>query len=177
MAQSVPFHYRIGDYEQWEGDWELIDGIPVAMSPAPTIAHQLLATRILTELTNSLEECEPCLVVAEAEWRIGDDTVLRPDGAVICYPPGKYLDRPPALVLEVLSPSTLRIDREYKHERYAREGVPHYLIADPEEKRVEAFRLAGESYETVAETGSDTLAFDLGPCTARIDVARVMARL
>lgn len=177
MAQSVPVHYHISDYERWEGDWELIDGIPVAMSPPPTIHHQLLATRILTELTNSLEACDLCLVVAEAEWRIADDTVLRPDGVIICYAPGKYLDRPPALALEVLSPSTLRIDREYKHERYAREGVPHYLIADPDEKRVEAYRLAGESYEKVGETASDTLVFNLGSCTAQLDVARVMARL
>ena len=177
MAQSVPVHYRIADYERWEGDWELIDGIPVAMSPAPALVHQRLALLLAMELEESLEECGQCNVYPEAEWRIGDDTVLRPDGVVVCYPPGKYLDRPPALVLEVLSPSTLRIDREYKHERYAREGVGHYLIADPEKKRVEAFRLAGDTYERIAETGSDTLAFDLGPCTARIDVGRVMARL
>ena len=178
MAQStLPIHYHISDYEQWEGDWELIDGIPVAMSPAPVVAHQLVTTRVLTELTNSLEDCDACLAIAEAEWRVTDDTVFRPDGVVICYPPGRYLDRPPALVLEVLSPASARLDREYKPVRYAREGVRHYLLADPDRKQVTVFRLAGDHFEAVAETGQDTLDFDLGPCTARIDFTRVFARL
>ncbi len=178
MAQStLPIHYHINDYEQWEGDWELIDGIPVAMSPAPVVAHQLVTTRVLTELTNSLEDCDACLAIAEAEWRVADDTVFRPDGVVICYPPGRYLDCPPALVLEVLSPASARLDREYKPVRYAREGVRHYLLADPDRKQVTVFRLAGDHFEAVAETGQDTLDFDLGPCTARIDFTRVFARL
>ncbi len=178
MAQSpVPVHYRISDYELWQGDWELIDGLPVAMAPAPIIAHQLVTTRVMTELTNSLKDCEQCLAIIEAEWRLGDDTVFRPDGVVICYPPGPYLDRPPALILEVLSPATTRIDREYKHERYAREGAPHYLIADPAQKTAEIFHLAGERYQKRAETGDQTITFDLGPCHARIDFENVFARL
>jgi len=178
MAQSpVPVHYHISDYELWEGDWELIDGIPVAMTPAPIIAHQLVTTRVMTELTNALEDCEQCLAIAEAEWRLGNDTVFRPDGVVICYPPGHYLDRPPALILEVLSPATARLDREYKRERYAREGVPHYLIADPAQKTADIFRLAGEHYEKRAETGDKTVTFDLGPCRASIDFESVFARL
>ena len=178
MAQSpIPIHYQISDYEQWQGDWELIDGIPVAMTPAPVIAHQLIATRMLTELTNSLEPCETCLAIAEAEWRIGDDTVFRPDGVVICYPPGNYLDKPPVLILEVLSPSTARLDREYKKARYAQECVKHYLLADPATRRVEAFILGDGQYEKREETTSTTLEFDLGPCTARIDCERVFSRL
>ncbi|MEO1923214.1 MAG: Uma2 family endonuclease, partial [Nautiliaceae bacterium] len=27
--------YTVKDYEQWEGDWELIEGRPYAMAPAP----------------------------------------------------------------------------------------------------------------------------------------------
>ena len=30
----------VSDYEVWEGDWELIEGIPYAMSPVPTMKHQ-----------------------------------------------------------------------------------------------------------------------------------------
>jgi hypothetical protein len=28
-------HYTYADYVQWEGKWEVIDGVPHAMSPAP----------------------------------------------------------------------------------------------------------------------------------------------
>ncbi len=32
--------YTYTDYEQWEGDWELIYGFPYAMSPSPKRTHQ-----------------------------------------------------------------------------------------------------------------------------------------
>ncbi len=35
-------YYTYEDYCRWEGRWELIDGIPFAMSPAPTPRHQWL---------------------------------------------------------------------------------------------------------------------------------------
>lgn len=39
-------HYTYEDYRQWERQWELIDGIPFAMSPAPTPRHQLIVGNI-----------------------------------------------------------------------------------------------------------------------------------
>lgn len=178
MAQStVPIHYHISDYERWEGDWELIDGIPVAMTPAPILRHQRLVMLVMMELETSLTDCEHCHVYPEAEWRLRDDTVYRPDGVVICYPPGRYLDRAPVLILEVLSPTTEKLDREFKPERYAQEGVRHYLIADPEQKNAEIFQLTGEHYEKRAETSNATIEFNLGPCHARIDLENVFSRL
>ncbi|HEO65459.1 MAG TPA: Uma2 family endonuclease, partial [Spirochaetes bacterium] len=32
--------YTYEDYVNWEGRWELIDGLPYAMSPLPSINHQ-----------------------------------------------------------------------------------------------------------------------------------------
>ncbi len=32
--------YTIDDYKLWEGDWELIDGIPFAMTPSPFGKYQ-----------------------------------------------------------------------------------------------------------------------------------------
>jgi hypothetical protein len=42
MAGAIKIlpHYTYSDYEQWEGQWELIDGIPYAMSPLPVPKHQ-----------------------------------------------------------------------------------------------------------------------------------------
>jgi len=39
-------HYTYQDYIQWEGKWELIDGIPHSMSPALTPQHQLIANNL-----------------------------------------------------------------------------------------------------------------------------------
>ncbi len=33
-------HYTYDDYCQWEGRWELIEGMPYAMSPLPVPDHQ-----------------------------------------------------------------------------------------------------------------------------------------
>jgi Uma2 family endonuclease len=48
--------------------------------------------------------------------------------------------------LEVLSPSTRRIDLVLKHDRYRAAGCPHYWVVDPEEPSIRAWRLDGETY-------------------------------
>lgn len=36
--EDLPY-YTYDDYKSWEGRWELIHGIPYAMSPYPTLKH------------------------------------------------------------------------------------------------------------------------------------------
>jgi hypothetical protein len=60
-------YYTYKDYIHWEGKWELIDGIAYAMSPAPMINHQAIANMFAYELTNSIKECERCLVLSEED--------------------------------------------------------------------------------------------------------------
>jgi len=38
--------YTYEDYKLWEGDWELIYGVPYAMAPAPMIKHQAISSKI-----------------------------------------------------------------------------------------------------------------------------------
>ena len=33
-------NYTYADYAQWEGRWELMDGVPFAMAPSPSFQHQ-----------------------------------------------------------------------------------------------------------------------------------------
>jgi Uma2 family endonuclease len=47
----------------------------------------------------------------------------------------------PALVVEVLSPSTRAYDRVTKAERYGALGVPHFWLLDPDQRRLECHRL------------------------------------
>jgi|AMFO01.1.fsa_nt_gi hypothetical protein len=39
-------HYTWDDYRLWEGRWELIHGVPYAMTPAPSIWHQQVSQNI-----------------------------------------------------------------------------------------------------------------------------------
>jgi Uma2 family endonuclease len=74
--------YTVSDYEQWEGRWELIDGIPFAMSPLPNTKHQWINSNIIYELKSALKECNGCRAYMPIDWRISDDTVVQPDASV-----------------------------------------------------------------------------------------------
>ena len=75
-AKAIEY-YTYDDYCQWEGKWELIEGMPMAMSPSPTISHQATSAKILNQLMNSIGDCDKCLVLAEEDWKIDDGTVLK----------------------------------------------------------------------------------------------------
>ncbi|MCA9047703.1 MAG: Uma2 family endonuclease, partial [Planctomycetaceae bacterium] len=143
-------HYTVADYELWEGDWELWDGIAVSMSPSPTPLHQFIATSLAAEIRHELrrqsDRCR-CLVVTETDWHIGKQSVLRPDVSVLCSGmPLQHIDYAPTLIAEVLSPSTQHKDRTAKRDLYAQQQVDFYLIVDPETRSVEVLHLQEGTY-------------------------------
>ncbi len=166
-------HYTVTDYERWEGQWELIDGIPYAMAPAPNVRHQLLSGRLLRYLDESLEDCPDCLAIMEAEWRIREDTVVIPDVAVICYSPGDYLTQAPKLICEVVSPSSHLRDEKIKFELYAQEGVLWYVLVYPDLPLAKIYRLQNGHYRKVRDIGQQRFAFDLNGCQAECDFGKV----
>ncbi len=60
-------HYNYDDYKEWEGDWELIDGIAYAMSPSPMITHQAISMLTGSSLIDSLKDCKKCMVLSEMD--------------------------------------------------------------------------------------------------------------
>lgn len=61
----------------------------------------------------------------------------------------------PDWVCEILSPSTVRIDRLKKMRIYAREQIPHVWLVDPRERLVEVYRFAAPTYTLVGTYGGD----------------------
>ena len=53
-------NYEYDEYIKWEGRWEIIDGIPYAMSPAPNIKHQDISGEITYQLKSKLKKCQNC---------------------------------------------------------------------------------------------------------------------
>ena len=148
-------HYTLADYRGWEGEWELWNGVPVAMTPSPFGRHQLIAANLVAELRSGLQRsgCEDRFVLFETDWEIAEDTVVRPDVAVLCGEvPERYIDRPPALVAEITSESTRHKDATAKRELYAQQGVGTYLRIDPAGHAVEIDRLTKTGQYTSAET-------------------------
>lgn len=142
-------HYTYEDYLRWEGQWELIDGIPYAMSPAPVPQHQHVAGNLHAELRAALKKggCS-CKVYQPIDYKLSDDTVFNPDLSIVCQPiTKKFLDFPPQLVVEILSESTQIKDRNVKYPRYEAEGVPWYLMVDIDKRSIEVYQLMERHYQ------------------------------
>jgi Uma2 family endonuclease len=148
--QDIP-HYSYKDYEMWEGDWELIRGIPYAMVPAPDWMHQEFGGSFVQHVRNAFDKNKnncSCKVLYECDWLVSDDTVIRPDVMVVCDPiEGKYPVKPPVLILEILSPSSILKDRNTKFKLYQSYGVKYYLIANVDRKEIEYFVLIDNQYK------------------------------
>ncbi len=83
MVLAYQEYYTDKDYQQWEGDWELIEGMPYAMAPSPSVTHQTvglnIATTIKEQFNKAHDNCDKCCVLMETDWLVSNDTVVRPD--------------------------------------------------------------------------------------------------
>lgn len=146
-AVKILPHYTYDDYMQWEGKWELIDGIPYAMSPAPIPKHQLIANSLGALFYVALKSCGHCKAYQAIDYKISKHDVVQPDISVLCKEAGKkFIDFAPALVVEILSPSTALKDRHTKTEMYQQEGVPYYVIISPDTEQTEVYALEAGEY-------------------------------
>ncbi len=59
---------------------------------------------------------------------------------------GERYGEAPDLVIEVLSPTTLQLDRETKFAEYAQAGIREYWLVAPDERIVEVFALSDSRY-------------------------------
>lgn len=152
IAEKYMPHYTYEDYCLWEGSWELIEGIPYAMSPAPIPQHQRVNGNLFSVFKEALNKrCNKCKVYLPIDWKIAEDTTVQPDLLIVCNPiEKKYLDFTPALIVEILSPSTAINDRGLKFEIYQAQKVKYYLIVDPLFKKIEVYELSNNKYEPVA---------------------------
>jgi Uma2 family endonuclease len=146
----------------WEGKWELIEGMPYAMNQPLEPYYQNINGNLYFNFHKALTRCYkkyklyPCI-----DWKISEDTVVQPDMLIVCGKIEKnFLDFTPALVSEVLYPSTASKDRGEKIELYLSQKVKYYLIIDPQFLKVEVYELIDEQYQPVA-VNPDTYIFSL----------------
>ncbi|WP_404360188.1 hypothetical protein [Methylotuvimicrobium sp. KM1] len=63
MPLAYQEHYTVDDYQQWEGNWELIEGMPYTMTPSPSVTHQIVAFNIVTSIKNALKTRKPTVPI------------------------------------------------------------------------------------------------------------------
>ena len=147
-------NYTYGDYEKWPEDqrWELIDGVPYDMTPAPSRRHQEILGELHLQFGAYLKN-KPCKVfLAPFDVRLpqGDEagkrirTVVQPDLTVVCD--HEKLDErgcigAPDLAVEILSPYTAAKDLKIKLALYERVGVREYWLVQPLDRTIMVFTL------------------------------------
>jgi Uma2 family endonuclease len=163
--------YTYDDYALWEGDWELVEGVPVSMAPAPMKIHQNIASEIFFYLKQELQEkCDKCEVLYEVDWRVSDDTVLRPDIIFTCDDEGdRYLTKAPRIIVEVLSPSTAKKDETVKFSIYEDEKVEYYILVYPDDLKAKVYKLKDDRYSKVGDFIKQKLVFKDIDCELELD--------
>jgi Uma2 family endonuclease len=147
IAHKILPHYTYSDIQLWNDRFELYDGFPVAMRPSPVPRHQVVAASLKGEFYLALKKCKACKVYDPLDYKIKEDIVLIPDMLVVCGKiKKKFLDFPPILVSEILSPSTALRDKNTKFEIYKSQGIKYYLLVDPEKNKVEIYVLKDNVY-------------------------------
>jgi Uma2 family endonuclease len=146
--------YTYSDYLSWaeEDRWELIDGIPCMMT-APSRVHQEILGELFRQISNYLLDKTCRVYMAPFELRLpkGNEqsdleinTVVEPDLLVICDR-SKLDERgckgAPDLIIEIVSPSSVKNDMLKKFNLYEKAGVKEYWIVEPSGKIATVFKL------------------------------------
>lgn len=139
--------------------YEVLDGL-LLVTPAPRPRHQRALLRLATRL-QTVCPADHEVFVAPLDWQPDRRTSLQPDILVVRQDQvgERGVGGTPTLVVEILSPSTARIDRTAKLTRYADAGIPQYWIVDTEVPAITVFDLLDGTYRVTATAlGSDDLA-------------------
>lgn len=152
--------WNYAQYTTWNDNerWEIIDGVVYNMSPAPNRFHQQYIGAIFVQFYQALKG-KPCQAfIAPFDVRFIDPdnqsdseitNVVQPDILIVCDQ--KKLDvkgcrGTPDLIVEVLSPSTMKKDRNEKFKLYEKYGVQQYWLIYPGEDTIEIFTLENGVY-------------------------------
>ena len=138
--------------------YEIVDGMLFA-EPSPRRAHQKAVGNLHAILHAWVRAHELGEVyVAPFDVILDPRTTVEPDLVFVVRDrldivAERGVEAAPDLLVEVLSPGTARRDRVRKLNAYARHGVRHYWLVDPEAKTVEAFELVEGAYRLAAAVG------------------------
>ncbi len=129
--------------------YELVDGV-LLVSPSPRPRHQFAVRELFLRLHAAAPDGLEVLF-APVDVVLATDTVLIPDLIVARRSDiaQRNLPVPPLLAIEILSPSTRRFDLMVKRSRLEAAGCPAYWVLDPDEPRLIAWELQGDTYVEV----------------------------
>jgi Uma2 family endonuclease len=163
--------WTVDDLETLPDDglrYELLDGTLI-VSPAPVPRHQRAIVRLVLLLSAACP-ADHEVFVAPLDWQPDRRTSLEPDLLVVRKDRigEKNITQTPAIVIEVLSPGTARIDKMLKFSRYQEGGIEQYWIVDPRVPSIEVYQLTDGAYQLVAQGSGAAAVTVAGPLTATV---------
>lgn len=113
-----------------------------------TIEHSTIIVNFVAAIRSQLKN-STCFVYSDNvqyRWRLenGEEKTVVPDASINCQTKskkGNSFVSVPRFVMEVLSPSTEKYDREGKKELYRQQEIDEYWIVDWRNKQVEIYTL------------------------------------
>jgi Uma2 family endonuclease len=145
---------------------QIVDG-ELHTSPRPASPHAWTSSTLGMDVGSAYQRGRGgpggWWIVFEPELHLGRD-VLVPDlvgwrrSRMPSPPSSAFLTVAPDWICEVLSPSTVSLDRVKKMGAYAREGVGHAWLVDPLARTLEVYRLVEDHWLLVAaHEGTETV--------------------
>ena len=125
---------------------ELIDGVIYNMTP-PNRIHQKLVSQFTKMIGRYIDEhkgnCEVYPAPFAVRLTADNETYVEPDISVICDK--NKLDEhgcngAPDFIIEIVSPSSRKMDYNIKNGKYAAAGVREYWIVDPAKERTTVYK-------------------------------------
>jgi Uma2 family endonuclease len=157
FANSIPQGKIVLTYDDYcdlpndRNRYEILDG-ELSVTPAPSTKHQRISGRLYLILAqHALANQLGDVYAAPTDLILAPTTVVQPDLIFIGNDRGgivteRAIEGPPSLVIEILSVTTRRTDRQTKAHLYAKHGVSHYWLIDPDQQSIEAYELSGDQY-------------------------------
>ena len=157
--------------------YELIDG-ELIVTPSPAIVHQRAIMEIIRLLARyTIEQDIGELLTSPADLELAPGTIVQPDVFVLSQRGVMHWREARSLLLavEVVSPSSRRVDRVTKRRFFSQVDVAEYWVIDPEDRVFERTRgrelrveILDEKVDWMPVGASEPLVIELAPFFARI---------
>ena len=131
--------------------YEILDG-ELEVSPAPAPKHRAVSGNLFAILHAHVQERGlGSVYYAPIDVILADTSIVQPDLVFIAVGresivSHRGIEGPPDLAVEILSPWSVRRDRVAKAALYARYGIRHYWLVDPDARVLEVYEVDGAEY-------------------------------
>jgi Uma2 family endonuclease len=162
MSNAAEMAMSLEEFLAWEREQperHEFDGFTVTAMTGASMAHVKITMNLAFALRQGLRGtgCRPFSSDAKV---IAGGSVRYPDVSVTCQPMADRDDivPEPVLIIEVLSPTTERIDRgRKKFDYFATPSVRQYAIVEQDERRVDLYTRAEAGWTNEVITGDAVL--------------------